>query len=50
MDDVNRMLEIVEALGEELLGSPVPMMGLVLPERTSGSELEGRGGIGTRAH
>ena len=40
MDDVKRMLEIDEALGEELLGRPVPMMGVVLPEKTSGSEPE----------
>jgi hypothetical protein len=40
MDDVKRMLEIAEALGEELLGRPVPMMGIVLPEKMSGSEPE----------
>jgi hypothetical protein len=40
MDHVKRMLEIAEALGEELLGRPVPMMGFVLPEKTSGSEPE----------
>ena len=40
MDHVKRMLEIAEALGEEWLGRPVPMMEVGLPEETSGSEPE----------
>jgi len=40
MDDIKRMQEIAEALGEELLGRPVRMMGVGLPAKTSGSEPE----------
>ena len=36
MDDVKRMLEIAEALGEELLGRSVPMMGLFFQRRRRG--------------
>ena len=40
MDDIALMQKIAEALGEELLGRPVPPMGVGLPEKMSGSEPE----------